>query len=292
MLNKVKVLSFDGGGIKGLRSLYLLNEIEIQTRKKANELFDVFVGTSTGSIIASLSSYGYSAKDIIKIYKESAPCIFDKNIFWFLKNRTKFNNENFKKLLTEYFGLEYIIDSPKRLIIPTYNIDTMSTKVFSKEPVKLANIVLASSSPHKLFPPVTINGQRYIDGGYTHNNPSEVAFLELKGEGSQPYVVSIGTGSVETKYRTFGSILYHIKKTTDILMVEQSQQVHERMLKHLEIGGMDGYYYLTPSTKHASYKMDLVTEDNLKALEQDGKESISYLDNMKKIQEITNTLKK
>ena len=48
----IRILSIDGGGAKGRCALEMCRVIERKTGKKINDLFDLIVGTSTGSIIA------------------------------------------------------------------------------------------------------------------------------------------------------------------------------------------------------------------------------------------------
>ena len=47
-----RVLFLDGGGIRGLAEIEMLMEMERITGKKIVDLFDLFVGTNTGGIIA------------------------------------------------------------------------------------------------------------------------------------------------------------------------------------------------------------------------------------------------
>jgi uncharacterized protein len=68
-----KVLSIDGGGIRGILPAMILAEIERRTRKLTSELFDLVAGTSTGGILAlGLTKPGqngkpkYSAKKLIE----------------------------------------------------------------------------------------------------------------------------------------------------------------------------------------------------------------------------------
>ena len=62
-----KILSIDGGGIKGLYSSTILEILEERYNCKSYEYFDMLCGTSTGGLIALALSAGKSAKDISKM---------------------------------------------------------------------------------------------------------------------------------------------------------------------------------------------------------------------------------
>ena len=48
----LRILSMDGGGMKGLATVQILREIEKGTGKRIHELFDLICGTSTGGMLA------------------------------------------------------------------------------------------------------------------------------------------------------------------------------------------------------------------------------------------------
>lgn len=82
-----KILSIDGGGIRGLIPALVLAEIEQATGKRISELFDLIVGTSTGGILAlalnikdTNGKAKYSAEDLTKIYLERGKNVFDKSL--------------------------------------------------------------------------------------------------------------------------------------------------------------------------------------------------------------------
>ena len=83
--NVIKVLSIDGGGIRGVIPGRFLVELERITGKRVAELFDVIAGTSTGGIMAlALARPGpdgrpaMAADEVIRIYSERGPKIFPK----------------------------------------------------------------------------------------------------------------------------------------------------------------------------------------------------------------------
>ena len=75
-----KILSIDGGGIRGIIPAYWLTRLEAELKAKADltlhEVFDLFAGTSTGSIIAAGLAIGRSANEILKLYEEKGSKIF------------------------------------------------------------------------------------------------------------------------------------------------------------------------------------------------------------------------
>ncbi len=89
-MSKVRILSIDGGGLRGIVPLLILKEIEKQQGKKIHELFDVIVGTSTGGIIAcgltctkdGVNPY-LTIDQLIELYTTKGNVIFpySKNIF-------------------------------------------------------------------------------------------------------------------------------------------------------------------------------------------------------------------
>jgi len=47
-----RILSLDGGGIRGLMPAMMLAELERRTNRPVAQLFDLIAGTSTGGILA------------------------------------------------------------------------------------------------------------------------------------------------------------------------------------------------------------------------------------------------
>ena len=85
MTNIVKILSIDGGGIRGVIPAMILTEIEKRTGKTTAELFDFMAGTSTGAILALAlnkpsdnGSAEYTAKELVGLYETKGPLIFQR----------------------------------------------------------------------------------------------------------------------------------------------------------------------------------------------------------------------
>src|SRR5205809_814186 len=71
-----RILSLDGGGIKGTFSAAALAALEEATGKRCVEHFDLITGTSTGGIIAIGLGLELSAREIVEFYEEHGPDIF------------------------------------------------------------------------------------------------------------------------------------------------------------------------------------------------------------------------
>ena len=71
-----RILSIDGGGLRGIVPLTILKYIEEKEGKKIIELFDLITGTSTGGIIACGLACGYSVDDLISLYYNKGSEIF------------------------------------------------------------------------------------------------------------------------------------------------------------------------------------------------------------------------
>ena len=83
-----RVLSIDGGGIRGIIPAMVIASIEKKMGKPARELFDLMVGTSTGGILAlGLSRPGlgrqaqFSARRVVKLYEEQGDKIFEYSLW-------------------------------------------------------------------------------------------------------------------------------------------------------------------------------------------------------------------
>src|ERR1700681_4013250 len=73
-----RILSLDGGGIRGVFPAAFLARLEEHLEHPIRRYFELIAGTSTGGIIAIGLGLGLSANDILKLYVEQGPAIFDQ----------------------------------------------------------------------------------------------------------------------------------------------------------------------------------------------------------------------
>lgn len=220
-----KILSIDGGGIKGLYSATVLARIEERTGKRICDYFDMICGTSTGGLLALGLSIGLPAQQLADIYFEKGKEIFPisekrairlvQRQFQFLKQMlfsSKFSADPLTQILQEIFGEREMKDAETLLCIPSYNLIKGMPRVFKfphKEGnfemdrhIKMIDVALATSAAPTYFPIHEIGETIYADGGLWANNPSLCGLLEaLKyfvGEGPEKQFDSFNILSVSS----------------------------------------------------------------------------------------------
>lgn len=220
-----RILSIDGGGIKGVFPAAYLAELERVHLGNASigAYFDLVAGTSTGGIIALGLAAGMTANDTLKIYSERGATIFPpKRGFGALwqfgrwAGRPKYDQSVLKHELEAVFGSAILDDAKVRVVIPSFegrygdlyvyktphhpdfHLDRMS---------QLAHVALHTAAAPSFFASVENGDYVMVDGGLWANNPTMIAVIEAISCFDVPLenirVLSIGTGDalVSTGHR-------------------------------------------------------------------------------------------
>ncbi|KAF5650755.1 phospholipase [Fusarium sp. NRRL 52700] len=207
----LRVLSLDGGGVRGLASLIVLQAImdRVCPGKKPCEVFDMIGGTSTGGLIAiMLGRLEMSVEDCIKEYKKLMGKVFPppKSWYYFDLNgywaSVAFNGEKWKsqdlETVIKDLVKRVLDEDPETVLLQDPKNPNPSCKVFvtaTREKgsnnlgpvllrsysnpdhmpefpgVKLWQAARATSAAPAYFKPIEINGESLIDGGVQANNP-------------------------------------------------------------------------------------------------------------------------
>ena len=225
-----RVLSLDGGGMRGLYTASVLSTLAQRFSPK-NPLdigkgFDLIVGTSTGGILACALASGVSIDRVIDLYRNEGPKIFGdpvpKNVaaklLWAIRNLLSPANPNdqLRSSLKAIFGNETlgILYARRKigLCITSLDLATHKSKVFktAHDPKRsaddartLEDVCIATSAAPIILPVGSIanphiQGQvsHFVDGGLWANNPVLIALVEALhvSETDQPIeIISIGT---------------------------------------------------------------------------------------------------
>lgn len=237
-----KILTIDGGGIKGVFASSFLAEIEETAGSPIAEYFDLIAGTSTGGIIALCLGLGYTAKETLAFYEELGPRVFAGNRFvrW-MKHWpwTKYDSKPLRELLEATFRSARLGDSKVRLVIPSTHLETGEVHIFktahhpklAKDYLRSAvDVALATSSAPTFFPTHrSAAGTPLVDGGVWCNNPAGLAAVEAlsmlgwtKGNIELLSVSCTSSPPTVKPKPWFGGRLYWATQIVDVVTAAQS----------------------------------------------------------------------
>src|SRR5215831_12183482 len=201
-----KILTLDGGGIRGVLTLQVLIRMEEILAKASGQgesfrlcnFFDYVGGTSTGAIIAAGLARGMSARELSDFYMKTGPAMFDKSFILF-RLRHLYESQPLANELQKTFGMnttlfpEYL---KCLLLVVSRNVTTDSPWPISSNPfaqynlphrgdcnlcIPLWQLVRASTAAPIYFAPEVLQWDKndpsktfvFEDGGLTpYNNPA------------------------------------------------------------------------------------------------------------------------
>jgi patatin-like phospholipase/acyl hydrolase len=203
----MKMLCIDGGGIRGVFAVAILQAIEEEYKRPIAEYFDVIAGTSTGAIIAASVTLKKKMSEVLESYRVYGEKIFVRQAKVGLF-KSVYSDEYLRRYFQKAFGELTLADIQKPLLIPAVDITHGKPYVHRSNyghhesddlSIKLWDAVLSSCSAPVYFPPNNINNNYLsIDGGLWANNPSLVCITEalhhFKKGMSDIHILSLGTG--------------------------------------------------------------------------------------------------
>lgn len=188
-----RVLSIDGGGIKGAFPAAFVACIEDSLGHGIAGYFDLIVGTSTGGLIALALGLGVPAKKILNFYEDYARKIFAPKFLGLIRSvfSPKFDSKTLTSVLEGEFGSLRLGDSSQRLVIPSWSVEsgelyvykTAHSARFERDYKHLAiDVAMATCAAPFLYPAHTSSaGVELLDGALWANNPTGVAVVEAIG---------------------------------------------------------------------------------------------------------------
>ncbi|MGB8279157.1 MAG: patatin-like phospholipase family protein [Methylovirgula sp.] len=234
MSDPIRILSIDGGGIRGIIPAMVLQAI--LGERKAKDVFHLIAGTSTGGIIACglAKPDPIPLNDILDLYVEHGGEIFRRAFLHKAPGADfvspKYAPTELQKYLKAQFGKTMLSEvRDVELLVPSYAIhlprvlangDTRAPMFFRSwqaggrlldPPAQAADydfplksIAQATSAAPTYFPPATIHNKAghsfsMIDGGVFANNPTISAMVEAYHlyHATDFIVVSLGTGYLQ-----------------------------------------------------------------------------------------------
>ncbi|XP_022695114.1 calcium-independent phospholipase A2-gamma-like isoform X1 [Varroa jacobsoni] len=219
----IRILSIDGGGVRGLLVIEVLRQLEKCTGKKISELFDYVVGVSTGAILVGiLTALQKDLDECHRLYRNMSSTVFQQSSWWgtgkLVWNHAYYDTMQWQQILQELYGDLTMIHSSRIQDMPRVGILSAIVNKQQLVPFLFRNYQLpprdesyyagscsphvweavrASSSAPFYFEEFHYNGDVHQDGGIIQNNPTAAAIHEsrlLWPDEKIQCVVSIGSG--------------------------------------------------------------------------------------------------
>jgi uncharacterized protein len=211
-----RILALDGGGLRGILSLGLLQQVEdvLRERHRAGDdfrlchYFDLIAGTSTGAIIAATLAMGWTVEAIRSRYMTLGETVFTRSLLRQGVLRAKYDETKLIAELKKVYGAKTRLGGPELktgLLVMTKRIDTGSPwpiannprgQYFASRPngvigdgdYPLWQVVRASTAAPAYFDSQSITIARaadakstvgeFVDGGVSpFNNPALMAMM-------------------------------------------------------------------------------------------------------------------
>jgi patatin-like phospholipase/acyl hydrolase len=318
MAGPFKVLSLDGGGIRGIIPALVLADVERRTGRRIAELFDLIVGTSTGGILAlaltkptrqGSASPAYAATELVDLYANNGARIFKRSVWHEVTSlggalEEKYDASGLESVLRDYFTLSRrpvrLSEAVTDVVVTAYEIERRIPWFFrsrraAEDPsydFPMREVARSTSAAPTFFEPERIEDAArsdrpppyyaLIDGGVFSNAPAMCAYAEAR---AAPYsaedvlVVSLGTG------RLVRPIPYDEAKGWGWAQWARPAlaAIFDGLEKTVdyqlrELMPPDRYYRFQIELTIGSDDMDNVTRTNIQALEQRGRDLIAASD--------------
>jgi hypothetical protein len=293
-----RILSIDGGGIRGLVPALVLAELEDRAKRPVADLFDLVAGTSTGALLAlALLRPGagnrpqWSAQEVAVFYEARGPRIFARTPWRELRTLSGYLGPRYAARalegeLDELFGDTMLSSALCDVIVTSYDLRSRRPYLFTSDDVRASRtpdqpmrlVARCSAAAPTYFAPGRLGdgadeGRWLVDGGVFANNPAMSAYAAARQErpADELVLMSVGTGALTLDYATTrlrrgGALVWSRPLFTIVL--DGQEDVTDLQLRQLVPDGR--YYRFQADLEARSEHIDDTGSSNLRALRDRG----------------------
>lgn len=306
MPRTVKILSIDGGGIRGIIPSTVLQHIEKRAGKPISALFDLIAGTSTGACLTLLLTKPgprgkpmYSAEDVVNMYLEHGKDMFHRSAKYAKASQNGLTKPKYpaKSVASTIGGFldqherATLRDALTNVMVTAWDVNIRKPIFFVKRPAVyniahprenfyMADLAQGAVGFPGTFPAAearSVGGKKVyhlIDGGVFGANPSVYALSEamaLYGRGASFLFVSLGTGDCETplgfrRVREWGLQAWG-PHLVEVMFDATNHGADDQMRELLRGRSGRAYYRFQTPIPSTNEPIDKVNPSNLRALE-------------------------
>jgi hypothetical protein len=206
----VRVLSLDGGGVKGALQARLLERLEAQAPFLSR--VDLFTGTSIGGIQALALAAGVPLAKLVALFRDKARLIFGpRDLADTLSGgldeyvRANFGQDPLREALVELFGDMRLSQLKREVMVTTFDLARFRPVFLDRsDDWSCVDAGLATSAAPTYLPVHLVRSAKAglaacVDGGVFANNPSERALTFARELGAKEVtMLSVGAGKPPT----------------------------------------------------------------------------------------------
>lgn len=304
----VKILSIDGGGIRGVLPATFLSVLEEKLQETTGnkdfrlaEYFDLIAGTSTGGLLTCMYLTPDDNNALIPKYtaRQALEFYFGYGDSAFTANKQggfhKYSAKGLETGLNKFFGNLKLGQLIKPCCITAYDMLHCEPFMFFSDMAisdpranyYVKDIARATSALPGIFPPATITSladrkRTFIDGSIFAYNPAMQAYIRAKSifpNAKNFMLLSLGTGLPATAY-TYTQLDDTSEKNwarilADIAFSAHSDMVHYQLEEIFMNKPGSVYIRLQPSLHGLNKEMDNVSHENVLALYKAGLEFVA-----------------
>lgn len=290
----MRVLSIDGGGIRGIVPATVLAALEERAGRPISELFDLIAGTSTGGILALAlarpapggAGPRWSAADIVGLYHEEGPKIFRRPVGRRITSidgliDERYSSDALRDALERYLGDTTVDQALTGVLVTAYDLVARRPRFFKSwredAGVPMALAAEATSAAPTYFEPVREGDAALIDGGVFAGNPAMCAYAEAVRlrPGAEIRLLSLGTGSqtrpIRYEQAKDWGVLEWARPIVDVVFDGSSDTVDYQLIQLLG----ERHLRLQIDLAHANDDLDDASPANLAALERTGRRLVA-----------------
>lgn len=294
----VRILSLDGGGMRGIIEIVVLSEMERELEAPISEIFDMVVGSSTGGLVALILSLNdekkqprFEARDLLPIYQKHGKEIFHAS----LKHKIatgfglwgpKYEADGLMKNTNFFLGTTKMSEARLPVVLTGYHVagengvefSSLDAQAFPEDKdCLMKEAALATTAAPLFFDLADVHYSWGVlddvaDGGLYRNNPVLVAYTNARRHfpGREIEIYSVGAGKIpaeeltkEFKGRGIIQWLSPIIRHVRVADSETDNDILHKLLNH------DG--------KEAFFRLNIPLDSKHRSMDNTSKENISYL---------------
>ena len=285
----MRILSIDGGGIRGIIPALVLADLERRTGRRVAELFDLIAGTSTGGILAcALAAPGAKpAAELVGLYRERGPEIFRRSLWQRIESAEglldeKHDARELVRALRDELGDARLSDATTGVLVTAYDLVAREPHFFKSwrpdRDAPMVDVAHATAAAPTYFEPLALGARSLVDGGVFATNPAMCAYAEAQRlrPGEPVYLVSLGTGehtrSIPHERAAGWGLVQWVRPVIDVVFDGVADTV-DYQLRHLLPDG--DYVRLQVVLDRASDALDDASERNLRLLEEQARDLVA-----------------